>query len=52
MIKHGFVVCCSLKTGRTLLRRRRRPPCATFGSKGRLHRRASSHAADTPTVPE
>src|SRR5262245_2236857 len=29
MVKHGFLVCCSLKTGRILLRRRRRPLCAT-----------------------
>jgi len=31
MIKHGFLVCCSLNNGRTLLRRRRRPPCAKSG---------------------
>src|SRR5262250_3061792 len=30
MIKHGFLVCCSVNNGRTLLRRRRRPPCASY----------------------
>jgi len=28
MIKHDFLVCCSLTNGRDLLHRRRRLPCA------------------------